>query len=112
MTPICVMGLAIAGTGIGSLMMIVGAYIIIWAENNRLTKKDIAAEWRPINIQPMDGSLVLFYAPLGQFIAPSLPPTKVPSPVNAKVYLETGEWPNAGYAPTHWMPLPPPPTET
>ena len=73
------------------------------------------SQWQPIETVPRDGRQVLFWTPNGGIhIAPA-----VPQPdrghlrrLNRDVYIETGEWPNAGWNPTHWMPLPAPPTES
>lgn len=70
--------------------------------------------WRPIAEAPKDGRLALFWTRNGGcHIAPSVPP---PSRdrlrgLHRQAVSLTGEWPNAGWTTTHWMPLPSPPAE-
>ena len=68
-------------------------------------------DWQPILTQPTDGQPYLFWSPLGEaFIAPGVDrPGKVENRAAQKIiYLATGEWPQAGYEPTHWAPINPP----
>ncbi|WP_395443585.1 DUF551 domain-containing protein [Caulobacter sp. UC70_42] len=68
--------------------------------------------WLPIESAPRDGSLVLLWSPLGgSAIAPSLPSAELSQAARVALYEATGEWPNVGWNPTHWMPLPDPPVK-
>lgn len=72
------------------------------------------SSWRDISTAPKDGTLVLFHSPKGGcFIAPSLIGAKAEGArkANVAIYKATGEWPNAGWNPTHWQPLPESPAE-
>ena len=77
------------------------------------------SDWRPIETEPMDGSQVLFYFSNGSMcIAPSTPrkePTEKERELArkemVKLYKAYGVWPDAGFTPTHWMPLPAGPEE-
>lgn len=71
-------------------------------------------EWRPISEAPRDGRLVLLWIPHpdgGCVIAPSVESVEAGAWEKAKIYHLNGEWPDVRWNPTHWMPLPTPPTE-
>lgn len=63
-------------------------------------------EWQPIETAPKDGTPILCFTPDEQF-----------SPITGidVLWFENGDWLyNANIVldpPTHWMPLPPPPTQ-
>ena len=71
--------------------------------------------WQPIETQPLDGRKVLFWSPLGGcFIAPSSPndmSAEEARKAHKKIYESDGTWPNVGWNPTHWQPIPQPPEE-
>jgi hypothetical protein len=69
--------------------------------------------WRPIAEAPTDGRLALIALAGGDIcIAPLLPPpAEMPRKDRIRLAKE-GIWPNfSSFRPTHWMPLPPPPTQ-
>lgn len=69
-------------------------------------------EWQPIETAPKDGTLVLFWSPLGGVFAAqsTAPPSRDElRAINKMIYDFDGSWANAGHAASHWMPLPPPP---
>ena len=66
-------------------------------------------KWQPIETAPKDGTVVIFYAPGGIFMAPSTEPKQASREERRKL-AESGAWPNHQlWKVTHWMPLPPPP---
>jgi hypothetical protein len=56
--------------------------------------------WQPIETAPKDGTYVLLATPRGRIADGNF--------CNYGVW----SWPYVMVEPTHWMPLPPPPTET
>lgn len=68
-------------------------------------------DWQPRETEPMDGSQVLFWSPAGgAFIAPSTPPREPTREEELAIYLHSGDRPDVKWNPTHWMPLPEPPS--
>ena len=70
--------------------------------------------WLPIDSAPKDGTMVLLYAPAaGVFMAPSIAPdlSGLSRAERFSLYKHSGAWTNAGFNPTHWMPLPTSPKE-
>lgn len=73
------------------------------------------SEWQPIETAPKDRS-VLLYEPIGGWWLPEPRPGVVPHIWVGNWWkgdtLNRAQWNGAMYsAPTHWMPLPAPPTE-
>jgi hypothetical protein len=75
------------------------------------------SEWRPIETAPMDGTEVLLYFPAGKFVPEAndfdgeIVSTMAVMSANARGYFSgyyEGVGPNG--EPTHWMPLPDPPS--
>lgn len=70
----------------------------------------VTATWRDIATLPLDGTLVLFVTRNGSMcIAPAVNSETLPSSEQRRILDSNGEWPWAGWLPTHWMPLPPAP---
>jgi hypothetical protein len=66
--------------------------------------------WQPINTAPKDGTSVLLYQPKGRYyhecmMVAAWSTSWMPDGIGGY------EWENELQAPTHWMPLPLPPTE-
>lgn len=71
--------------------------------------RDVVLDWSPIDeTTPTDGRLVLLASANGAItIAPLDDFTPPPLPREVRVNLaKEGVWPNTGWRPTHWMPLP------
>jgi len=65
-------------------------------------------EWQPIETAPKDGMRVMLCSAIG----------KIPGWANKRDYYHLAQWNGQHWTPyvpnhwTHWMPLPPPPTES
>lgn len=69
--------------------------------------------WRDIESAPRDGAPVLFYSPLGGVVLAASGEPILPSrEEKLRLYQDGAGFPNAGYIPTHWMPLPTPPEDS
>lgn len=60
--------------------------------------------WRPIETAPTDGTLILVFAPGGEFDLPDLQSV-------CAYHQDGGFCIDEMRHPTHWMPLPPPPAK-
>lgn len=72
------------------------------------------SEWQPIETAPRDGTYIL----LGWSVNPTKDGEFPKMSVGKSIDRDSGWWLTAGWAsstvqmaPTHWMPLPPPPSE-
>ncbi len=70
-------------------------------------------KWKTIDTLPSTGESVLMALRSGDIvIAPASMIEEATTPQKRQIYEATGEWPNAKFQPTHWMPLPDPPGST
>ena len=78
----------------------------------RIAELEEARAWQPIETAP-ESEAILLWSPFGScFIAPwPIPNVSLHREQIVAMALRSGSLPHKGYAPTHWMPLPAPPTE-
>lgn len=67
-------------------------------------------EWRPIETLPGTDEQVEMWSPAGVFIAPAKIGRAATEKEKVKLYRDLGVWPQTKYNPTHWRPLPSPPS--
>ncbi len=69
------------------------------------------SEWQPIETAPKDGQQLMLHLQNGDIIIASSDIANAAVVQRKEMYIQFRVWPDAGYLPTHWMPLPPPPQE-
>jgi hypothetical protein len=82
--------------------------VLVYVIHNTNESQEIMSEWQPIETAPRDGTEVFCFIPEHNWGA-----LKVGEDYKLLSFIQDVGWVNRAYhneKPTHWMPLPPPPT--